>query len=172
MKLSNSAPRQRRGFTLIEILCYLAVIGLVTSMAMATLFQLIEQTAALRRNCEEIAAAVQAGEIWRADIRQAKPTDLSLSNRNAETTTNSLVLRTAESTIIYRVKDGAVWRKSGSDATEEAILSGVKSSRFAVAPRKTVTAWIWEIELKTSGKHGATQPLFSFTAVPAGQGPR
>ncbi len=151
--------RCSRGSTLIEVLCYLAVIGLVTSMAMATLFQLIRQSSSLRRNCEEIAAAVKAGETWRADIRRATPAP---SPNRPE---GQLVMNAPGRTIIYTIKDGTVWRKAGADAPEEALLRGVKSSRFAAAHRRSVTAWVWELELKTSSKTAPTKPLFSFTAV-------
>jgi prepilin-type N-terminal cleavage/methylation domain-containing protein len=164
MRLSESPSRPpTRGFTLIEVLCYLAVIGLVTSMAMATLFQLIRQSSALQRNCEEIAAAVRAGEIWRADIRLVSRTG------GISESADRLVLPTDGQPVIYSVRDGAVWRQAGVDAPAEAILRGVKSSRFASAPRKSVTAWLWEVELETTARSGPTRPLFSFTAVPAGR---
>ena len=174
MKLSAapSPSRRPRGSTLIEVLCYLAVIGLVISMAMAALFQLIRQTSSLRRNCEEIAAAVKAGETWRADIRQTRADGVSTPESGSNKTLDALVLSSPGRTIVYTVKDGAIWRQAGADAPEEAILRGVKTSRFSAAPRKSVTAWLWEIELKSSDKAGVTKPLFSFTAVPATQGTR
>lgn len=170
MKLSGPSSRTIGGFTLVELLCYIAVIGLVTSMAMATLFQLIRQTSALQRNCEEIATAVKAGEIWRADIRRTPRDSLPALTPDAGQTPGSLVLSMPGRTIVYRVKDGAVWRKAGANAPEEAILHGIKASRFSAAPGKSISAWRWEIELKGSERAGVTRPLFSFTAVPTEQG--
>jgi hypothetical protein len=44
-------------------------------------------------------------------------------------------------------------------------LSNVKSSKMQSELRENVTAWRWELELKTVKKTARVRPLFTFEAV-------
>jgi hypothetical protein len=117
----------------------------------------------LRRNTEDIARALRAGERWREDIRQA--TD----PLRVEKTTNGiavLVIPQSKVDVAYWSYNGQVWRQSGADWEPQSFCAGVKASEMIRDVRPAVESWRWELELKTGRKTPSVRPLFSFQAVP------
>lgn len=151
----TSAP----GFSLIECLTYLAVFFVVLGVAFAAYYQMDEQSRALTRNSADIVSATQAGERWRADVRAA--TNAVQLQENQE-----LRLTTRSGDVSYFFRDGAVWRQGANDQRSVQVLSPVKSSAMQLDARAQVSAWRWEIELRTKRTNTTTRPLFSFLAVP------
>jgi hypothetical protein len=60
------------GYLLIEALVYFAVIVALLGTGYAAMYRCIDSSIALRRNAEDIANALHAGERWRADERAAR----------------------------------------------------------------------------------------------------
>src|SRR6266851_4310227 len=59
------------GFSILECLVYIAVLGVVLSLAYTTFYRLSKYSRDLRRNTDDIARTLHAGERWRADVRAA-----------------------------------------------------------------------------------------------------
>lgn len=161
MKLNRNIATGRRAFTLVELLTYLTVVGLVMSLTVTTVFQLIRQTRDLRRNCEDIAQTAQTGERWREDIRAS----LAPPTTEAGTDSPSFRIPTGTGDVVYSLIDGILWRKSAEKTDPEPVLRRVKSSELTSETRGGVTGWRWEIELQTRHEGGPVKPLFSFIAV-------
>ena len=162
--ISASSRRQLRGFSLIEALVYLGILMLLLGIGYAAVFRCEDSSVALRKNVEDIANALHAGEQWRADVRAARG-PVSLQSAGGEQT---LHLRSAQGEIIYRVSTNAVFRRVGTGPAIR-LLKDVKTSTMQADRRSAVTAWRWELELRTrSTNPNRTRPLFTFIAVPGG----
>ena len=75
IRCSTFTPcRSHRGFTLVECLVYVAVFGIIASLALAAFYRAREANRDLRRCAEDIVRAMQAGERQRAaaSIRLAR----------------------------------------------------------------------------------------------------
>ena len=125
----------------------------------------IDHSVVLRRNADDIASALRAGERWRADVRAANGA-IRVENTNGVQT---LRMATARGTRAYRFSGETVFR-SMDQGTWTRLLDNVESSIMEADPRRSVAAWRWEIEmrprLKGAMKPGRVRPLFTFLAVP------
>lgn len=155
-------PVHAVGFSLMECLAYLAVFFIVLGVAFAAYYQMDEQSRALTNNAADIVHATKAGERWRADVRAA--TNAAQFPENQE-----LRLATRHGAVSYFFRDGAIWRQGTNDRLSVMVLSPVKSSAMQLDARAQVSAWRWEIELKTKRTNSTTRPLFTFLAVPGGE---
>jgi hypothetical protein len=129
------------------------------------MYRCVENSVLLRRNAQDMAAALNAGERWRADIRDCH---LPLQIESAEAG-QTLRLTSERGEVVYRFETNTVTRGiQGQPGIR--LLSDVKSSAMYASPRQKVTAWQWEVELlaraKGYSKPGRVRPLFTFTAVP------
>jgi hypothetical protein len=131
------------------------------------MYRCIDSSLALRRNADDIASALHAGERWRADVRAANN-----QARLEDTAAGQLLcLEGAHSPVVYRFYTNGVSRRLGAGPWVR-LLPHVKSSTMQPDPRQYVTAWRWELELAPrvigSVKPGQVRPLFTFMAVPEG----
>jgi len=162
---AQSPPASNRGYLMIEVLFYLAVIAALMGAGYAALYRCMDSSIALRRNADDITSALHAGERWRADVRSAT------SQVRLESTADGqlLYLESASGTVAYRFATNTVTRRVGAGPWVR-LLPNVKSSTMTSDPREYVTAWRWELELepraKGSVKPGRVRPLFTFIAVP------
>ncbi len=159
---SAAAPRRQAGLMLLECLVYLGVFALILTFAFGIFFQSWQNEHKLRRNANEITAALNAGERWRADLRAATgPVQLT-------GTTNEPGLRIpqAQGEVSYLFWHGGVWRDDPRLREPNLLLGNVTASRMAPDPRQKVTAWRWDIELKSREHKRLVRPLFTFLAVP------
>jgi type II secretory pathway component PulJ len=147
------------GFSLMECLAYLAVFFVVLGVAFAAYYQMDEQSRGLSRNSAEIVRAMQAGERWRADVRAA--TNAVQLQENQE-----FRLSNSSGDVSYFFRDGAVWRQGTKDRLSVLVLAPVKLSAMQLDTRAQVSAWRWDVELKTKRTNTTTRPLFTFLAVP------
>jgi hypothetical protein len=150
---------------MIEALVYIAVIGALLGAGYAAMYRCIDSSLALRRNADDIANALHAGERWRADVRAAA-SQIRVEDTDAG---QLLYLESARGPAIYRFSTNAICRRLGEGPWVR-LLPNVKSSSMAADRREHVTAWRWELELapRTQGsvKPGRVRPLFTFVAVP------
>jgi len=114
----------------------------------------------LRRNANDITRAVNAGELWRNDIRAAARTI------QVDEADQTIRIPQRDREVFYKFADTQVFRKTGADAPWLPLLSKVQGSQMTRDLRAHVTAWRWELELQTLRKEARVRPLFTFLAVP------
>jgi len=148
--------KRRSGYTLIEVLTYIACLTVILAVAYPTYHRFVRGSNNLRRNADDIARALNAGERWRNDVRAA--------TGPIRATADQFVIPQRSGEIVYTVSEGVLWRQS-SDGQRIAALRGVKSSAMQLETRQRVTAWRWELELASGQKQVLMRPLFTFQAV-------
>lgn len=147
---------------LVECMVYLAVWAAVLGLAFASFYRCYDQTKHLSRNAADIIRALQAGELWRKDVRQAMA-ELELI---ASGESQALHIPQPNGEVVYLFRNGMVLRRAGPLSRWIPILAEVKKSSMEKDPRTCVIAWRWEIELKAAQKVVRLRPLFTFQAVP------
>lgn len=158
---SHRSHRHRRGITLIECLVYIAAIATVMGMGTAAFYACFNSMKALRRNADDISRTIGAGELWRKDMRAAtRPVQFDAAAQ-------LLRIPRGDTQVSYKFSDAAVQRQARTDAPWVTLLPNVQQSEMVSDPRTKLTAWRWELELKSARPGGSTlRPQFSFTAVP------
>jgi hypothetical protein len=157
--------RAQDGYLLAEALVYIGIMVMLVSLASVILMRCIDRSVALRRNAAEISAALQTGELWRAEVRAAG------SKARIETQDGQQTLRLTSSRgdVAYRFSSKAVFRRIGEGPWVR-VLDNVRASTMEPDPRRNITAWRWELELQPRAKGVARpsriRPLFTFLAVP------
>jgi hypothetical protein len=163
MKLSSpiSCARVQIGYLLLECLVYIAVFAVVTGLALATFYLCWENSRALRYTTDDVAAALRAGERWRADVRSATGTI------TIEHTAAGELLRIPSGTndVLYRFTAGKMHRQSSSSGYAESILTAVGASQMVMDRRGPVQAWRWELELEPHREITHRPLQFSFEAA-------
>ncbi|MEW6303681.1 MAG: hypothetical protein AB1705_09435 [Verrucomicrobiota bacterium] len=159
MRIAGQTKRVR-GIMLIECLVYAGVFLVIIGLASGAFLELLKATRQLRRNADDIARAVHAGERWREDVRRSQVAPLLVDDTEGA----RLVLRHAAGEVAYVFEAGDVWRTAAPENRRELALSGVRRAVFAKDTRTSVTAWRWELELE-SKERSRVRPLFSFCAV-------
>ena len=156
---SNAA----NGYTLIEMLVYMSVAFLILAFASAAMYKSMDASAGIRRNANDISAALSAGERWREDVRLATA-PLRVEKISEDETI--LHIPQLQGEVAYRFASNAVARRTGGgDWTP--VLEHVKGSDFVADQRQKALAWRWELELQSYRKAMTRmRPLFTFIAVP------
>ena len=161
-KVRGRDSQRERGMLLIECLVYIALLLVVLNLAYAAYNRCADNSKRLSKNVDDVVRVLQAGELWRDDIRAA--TNIAAAN-------DALHLTQRTAAIDYVFADGAVWRRAGADGPLTRFLPAVKSSHMEKDARREVAAWRWNVELLTRGAPGKFRPLFTFEAVPPGAPP-
>jgi len=163
MKLPSSSSRTRAqtGVLLVECIVYIAIFAIVMGLGLATFYLCWDDSKALLYATDDMAAALRAGERWRADVRNAT------GKITVETTAREELLRIPHGTnaILYRFSAGEVHRQLASSDYSEALLPTVESSQMVMDPRGPVSAWRWELELKSRRKETHLPLRFTFEAA-------
>jgi hypothetical protein len=147
-------------FTIIECLVYIGLVALLLGVGTVAFYRCFDNMKGLRRNANDITRAVQAGELWRNDIRAA------VRGIAMEEGGQTVRIPQRGREVFYRFADAQVFRKTGTNAPWLPLLSKVQNSEMTSDPRTHVTAWRWELELQTTRKDARVRPLFTFLAVP------
>jgi hypothetical protein len=164
MKTRPQSPAARRpAFLLIECLAYIAVLAVVLIVTMRAFGHCWDNSKAVRRNADDIIRVLHAGEQWRADIRAASGS-VQLTRANGS---EQLLIPSAAGPVIYTCNNGELRRQCPSPAATNLLLSNIESSQMQSDPRRNVTAWTWELQLKPTRKDAKVRPLFTFESVPA-----
>ena len=161
LALNPRQPYHLQGASLIECLVYIAVFAILLTVAGLGFNRCWDDSKHLRRNAEDIARALTAGEQWRADIRNATGAVQVVGTADAE----QVVIPHPTGTITYSFAHGELHRQAGADAPATLVLPQVKSSHMLADPRSQVTAWRWELELASAPKKAGLFPLFTFESV-------
>ena len=163
MKLPSSSSRARAqtGVLLIECIVYIGLFAIIVGLGLATFFLCWDNSKALLYATDDIESALRAGERWRADVRSAT------GKITAETTTQGEFLRIPHGTnvILYGFSAGEIHRQLASSNFSESLLPTVKASQMVIDQRGPVSAWRWELELKSRRKETHMPLLFTFEAA-------
>jgi type II secretory pathway pseudopilin PulG len=163
MKLRPSihCARNRNGFLLIECLVYLAIFVLIFGLALASFYRCSDNSKALLYATDDVAAALHAGERWRADVRGATgPITVETAAAGEQ-----LRIPCGTNAVLYRFDAGEVHRQLASSDYSELVLPTVKASQMLDDARGPVRAWRWELELKPHRKETHLPLLFTFEAA-------
>jgi hypothetical protein len=162
MKMFPPAHRTENAYSLIEMLVYISVLAVLLGVGYGAVYRCMDNSIALRRNAEDIARALHAGEVWRADVRSAG----AETRLETDSTGQILHLPQGETNVAYRFTAHTIARRMGNSGWTP-LLQNVKTSEFLAEPR-AVQVWRWELELEARRKTlTQTRPLFTFIAVPA-----
>jgi len=150
----------QQGVTLIECLVYISLVFVVLGMATVAFYRCFDNMKSLRRNSNDITQALNVGELWRADIRAATmPVKFAADDQ-------LLLISQGDSEVGYKFADGQILRRTGKDAQWVTVLPKVQQSQMQLEKHTQVSAWRWELELKSLREPATVRPLFTFTAVP------
>ena len=149
-----------RGVTFIELLVYVSVLLVVLAVAGNALYQGMKQSAALRRNAEDIATALRAGERWRTDVRAATGPIRVTSEADGQT----VRIPTAETEVVYAFRDSAIWRGSDLSVPQKPLVPRAAASRVMMDDPSSAR---WELELQSRSESAKVRPLFTFQAASA-----
>ncbi len=161
--LRPGRTRTARGFLLIECLVYIAALLVLLGLAFAAFYRVYKQNTYLERNAEDITRTMEAGELWREDIRQATGPMRWVQTPNGP----ELHVPHTDNEIAYVLLDDTVWRSAGEQRPWVEFLTRVAKSEMVKDSRHHVTAWRWEVQLQRAQKVARVKPVFSFLAVPA-----
>ena len=102
----TSDKRRGAGYMLVEALVYIGLVVVVLGTGYAVMYRCVENSVVLRRNAQDMAAALNAGERWRADIRGSRQ---PLQIENSETG-QTLRLASEKGEVVYRFETNTVTR--------------------------------------------------------------
>ena len=156
--------QRAQAFSLVELLVYLALFAVVAGLGIAAFFHCRDSAESLRRTSDDIVLTLQAGERWREDVRGAVA-PLQFVEADGE---QQVIIPQKTNQIAYRFSKQAVWRRADTNAIWVPLLPKVKQSRMERDARQHVTAWRWEVELKTRRPESRLRPFFTFEAVALG----
>jgi hypothetical protein len=159
-----ASRRRQHGYLLDEALVYISVVFVLLGVGYLAMYRCIDHSIALRRSADDIAAALRAGERWRADVRAATlPAQVQFGAPE-----QIVHLDGKRGPVDYRYSEGGVYRRLG-EAPWVCLLSNVRESRMEAEARSKVTVWRWELELqprsKGAVKASRVRTLFTFLAV-------
>lgn len=146
---------------LIECLVYISVLFVILAVAGVAYNRVLDHTWNLRRAAADIGRALDAGERWRADVRQTT----AAPRLAQEGAIQALHLPRRDLEVVYFFDGSNVLRRAGAEAAWLPYLRNVKTTRFVEEPRQQVKTWRWELELSTGRRPARVPPLFTFTAV-------
>jgi Tfp pilus assembly protein PilE len=163
MKLPSniSRARGRAGITLIECMTFIAVFLILSSIAMGAFYFFWDRSAALISATDDISAALNAGERWRADVRGATGTITVETLASGETVN----IPEGESEVVYHFASGRMQRQIGSASFNPFQLTKILSSEMKSESRGGVKAWRWELQLAQRRKETYLPLLFTFEAA-------
>ena len=166
MKLTSTHPvRSQRGISLIQCLVYIAMLGVLISIGGYTVAKAWDQSRGLAHNTDDIQKTLSLGEHWRSDVRAATGRIVS-TNSDAN---QSVIISTRTGEVGYEFRDGQLLRRADKTAPWVCLYETVRGSRMESFTQDGVTAWRWEVELKSSYKKVRIRPQFTFIAVPGKQ---
>jgi hypothetical protein len=163
MKIRNniSSFRKQTGVMLVECIVYIAVFLILSSVATGAFYLSWDHSKVLISATDDITAALQAGERWRADVRAASGTI-----RVEKTPSVQVVsIPEGEKEIVYRFSSGDVRRQVGTGGFSALLLPRVVSSEMTLDRRGDVRAWRWELQVAQRRRETHLPLLFTFEAA-------
>jgi len=169
MKLTSQTHAQsEHGISLIQCLVYIGMLAVLISIGGYTVAKAWDQSSGLAHNTDDIQRTLSIGEHWRNDIRAATGQIVSTINASNQT----VVIPTRAGEVAYEFRDGELLRRAGKSAGWVRLYETVRVSQMEQFTRDNVTAWRWEVELKSTYKKVRIRPQFTFVAVPGKEAAR
>jgi hypothetical protein len=163
VKLEIRNPKSEvAGIMLFECLVYISVLMILLGLGFGAFYSCWDKSKSLRYHADGIAAALHAGERWRADIRSARGPIKVRSIEDGQV----VEIPRGTNTVLYQFAAGQVSRKLARASQWSTVLPKVKTSQMQAERRTHVTAWRWDVELIPTRAQVRVPPLFSFEAVP------
>jgi len=159
--LPTSCARTRTGVLLMECLVYIGLLVIILNLALVSFYLCWDNSKALTYATDDIAAALRAGERWRADVRSATGKITVEKTSQGE----NLRIPRGNSEILYNFSAGEIHRRVASSNFSEPLLTTVQASQMVSDPRGAVNAWRWELELKSRRKETHLPLSFTFEAA-------
>ena len=156
-----AAVRRHSGVMLIECMVYVSVFAILLGIGTAAFYFCWDHSRALIYATNDIAAALRAGERWRADVRGATGIISVTNTASGET----VQIPQAENKICYRFENGGLRREILPANISRLVLPKVKTSEMTTEPRGGVIAWRWELELAPRRKETVLPLRFTFAAA-------
>jgi hypothetical protein len=149
------------GILLVQCVTYLAVLTILGAVATGAFYLCWDHSKALVYATDDIRSALNAGELWRADVRNAT------GKISVETSVSGEVVQipVAGKKIIYRFESGEVRRETEGSQPLYVLLPKVNSSHVSAEARNGVTAWRWELDLVVRRPETHLPLLFTFEAA-------
>jgi hypothetical protein len=141
-----------------EVMVYLSLLAVIFGFAYGAYWRCLDNSKRLQQDSDEILQALDAGDLWRGDVRLAQSETVR---------SNSMTLAQAGDTVEYRFDKQCIWRHSSRSNRSVLLLRNVLFSGITPDPRQQVRAWKWELEMQHAKKPPYLRPLFTFEAVPA-----
>jgi len=161
LPIPRPRPRARTGVLLMECLVYIGLLVIILNLALVSFYLCWDNSKALTYATDDIAAALRAGERWRADIRSAT------GRITVETTSQGEDLRIprGKDVILYSFRAGEIHRRLASSNFSESLMATVRASQMVSDPRGPVNAWRWELQLESRRKETHLPLSFTFEAA-------
>jgi type II secretory pathway component PulJ len=164
MKTCVSAGRLSRrgsGTTLVEVLVYLGAAGVVLVAMMQAFHVGYSSAVTLHRQAQQMTRALQAGERWRADVRQASAVP------QLEQTSEGLrmIIPQLQGTVFYEFGTNGVYRTGSAPGGTVPVLTEAIVSQVQSEWREGIQVWRWDVCLSPDRKSGRWRPVFTFVAV-------
>ena len=164
----NRRSRLReQGILLIECLVYIALVSILLGLAFLAFYRVLDNARSIRRTSMDIGRVLQAGELWRRDLRHATGPLKRVAGESGPD--QALHIPQGEGEVVYYFTGHHVLRRDGEEAPWIQALSDVRASRMLPDPREHVDAWRWEVEINPGRKRASVRPRFTFLGVPAFQ---
>lgn len=159
---------RQQGATLIELVAYVAIFGVILTLAFSAYYQADVTSRGLSRHAADIVKAVQVGESWRREVRGCiEPSRLATVDG-----VDTLELPLSGGVVRYFFREGKLWRQETNQTHASVLPLDVSRSRFISDHRGKVDGWRWELELRSRRTNAAIKPLFTFLAPQTISAPR
>lgn len=160
--LRQPCTSSQSGISLVQCLVYLAVLGIIISIGGYTVAKAWDQSRGLAHNTADIQRTLSIGEHWRTDIRAATGRIVSTNSESGQ----SVTIPTQSGEVAYEFREGELRRRADKSAPWICLYETVAASQMESFTQDGITAWRWEVELKSSYKKVRIRPQFTFIAVP------
>ncbi len=146
--------KKRNKFTLVELLVYMAVFSVFSTIAYKTFTVGHHNSQNIIRITDDILRISHIGDIWRKEFKKAD---------NVEVKNNTMIISYKDNTtIIYSHKNNQLL-KSKNEKANRILASNIKSIEFKKLDTLNIKAYEMNIELHTtSNEISKICPLFSF----------
>lgn len=154
--------RYPAGFTLLEMLTYIAVLAAILGVGGAALSRLWTASGHLRRETDDLRALLAAGERWREDVRGSAG---AITSEVAGATQVVRLQPPQGAEIQWAFAEGAMLRRVGGTNDWTPLVRHVRASVIRPESRGDVRAWCWDVELEPIARTSRFQRQISFLAV-------
>lgn len=156
---------QKRGFTLIEMIVYVVILGIIAVLAVNSTLEMTKAYVNLRVSRDMNASAAAVLERMTREIRGANGIDLVQSTLGANPgrlTLNTKDAVGADTTVEFYVENGLIKVKEGGVAKGALMTSSTQASNFIVRSLSNANSEAIKIDLTVAAARGSVSKTRSF----------